>query len=114
MILRRLFIIFGLAATVGAFAGPKYPPSPKYSSSPPKTSSSDDAFLRANDAFRSGDVAKLQKAAAQVRAGYVLAPYLDYWRLKLRLEDSALDPEVRAFLQQQAGSYLADRLRGEW
>jgi soluble lytic murein transglycosylase len=108
MILRRLFIIFGLAAANVVCALPKIAPPP------PKTSAADDALLRAYDAFKAGDVAKLQRAAAQVRAGTLLAPYLDYWRLRLRLEDAALDPEVRAFLGEQAKTYLADRLRGEW
>jgi len=117
MILRRLVIIFGLAAANAVCAGPRTaPPPPKASA----TTASDDALLRAYDGFKAGDVVKLQKAAAQVlsvaagRAGYLLAPYLDYWRLRLRLDDATLDPEVRAFLAEQAKSYLADRLRGEW
>jgi soluble lytic murein transglycosylase len=43
----------------------------------------------------------------------VLAPYLEYWRLKLRLDDMPND-EVRGFLERQAGTYLADRLRADW
>ena len=42
-----------------------------------------------------------------------LAPYLEYWRLKLRIED-APEADLRAFLQRQEGSYLADRLRADW
>ena len=71
-------------------------------------------MLRAFDAFRAGDPVKLQKAAAQVKSGHVLEPWLEYWRLRLRLEDAALDPEVRAFIRAEEKSYLADRLRGEW
>ena len=53
-------------------------------------------------------------AFGQVGSGHVLAPYLEYWRLKLRLED-APDADVRAFLErEQAGSYLAERLRADW
>lgn len=77
-----------------------------------KALSPDDNILRAYDAFRAGDALKLQKFSA-LPAGHVLAPYLEYWRLKLRLEDVA-DDEVRAFLEREAGSYLADRLRADW
>jgi soluble lytic murein transglycosylase len=100
MIFRRFLTISVLAAWVGAgFAAPKAPPA-------------DEAILKAHDAFRQGDPLKLQRASAQM-GGHILAPYLEYWRLKLRLEDMP-DAEVRAFLEKQAGSYLADRLRADW
>src|SRR5260221_7353940 len=79
----------------------------------PKLAAADESLLKAYDAFRAGDPLKLQKAVAGLPAGHLLAPYLEYWRLKLRLED-APDAEVRAFLEQQAGTYLADRLRADW
>ena len=63
-------------------------------------------------AFKAGDAVKLQRFSSQL-TGHVLAPYLEYWRLKLRLEDMP-DADVRAFLEQQSGSYLADRLRADW
>ena len=72
----------------------------------------DEVFLRAYDAFRAGDPFRLQKAGA-LPAGHVLAPYPEYWRLKLRVEDAS-DTDLRAFLEGQAGSYLADRLRADW
>jgi soluble lytic murein transglycosylase len=78
----------------------------------PKSAIADETFLRAYDAFKAGDAFKLQKNAA-LPAGHVLSPYPEYWRLKLRLED-ATDAEVRAFLEAQPGSYLADRLRADW
>ncbi|HVP08956.1 MAG TPA: transglycosylase SLT domain-containing protein [Burkholderiales bacterium] len=83
----------------------------------PKPVSADENFLKAYDAFRAGDALKLQKFSAQLAAqglaSPVLAPYLEYWRLKLRLED-APDDDVRAFLERESGSYLADRLRADW
>ena len=86
----------------------------------PKQSIADDLFLKAYDAFRAGDAIKLQKASSRFggnasgNAGaYLLAPYLEYWRLKLRIED-APEADVRAFLEKQVGSYLADRLRADW
>ena len=102
MILRRLLCILGLAIAgmgMGAAA--------------PKTAATDEALLRAYDAFRAGDPMKLQKAAARLD-GHVLAPWLEYWRLRLGLEDAALDAEVRAFLERNPRAYVADRLRGEW
>jgi soluble lytic murein transglycosylase len=77
-----------------------------------RPASADENILKAYDAFRAGDPLKLQKFSS-LPAGYVLAPYPEYWRLKLRLEDTP-DDEVRAFLERQAGTYLADRLRADW
>jgi len=100
--LSALATIAALACSAGAGAGaPKARPA-----------SADENFLRAYDAFRAGDALKLQKFST-LPAGHVLAPYLEYWRLKLRLEDAA-DDEVRAFLEHEAGTYLADRLRADW
>jgi soluble lytic murein transglycosylase len=88
-----------MAAAGAGFAAPKLPPA-------------DEALLKAYDAFRAGDALKLAKSSASL-GGHVLAPYLEYWRLKLRLEESA-DAEVRAFLQREAGSYVAELLRAGW
>ena len=104
-----LVTIAGLLA--GAAAGLA---APKKANGAAAASSIDDAVLRAYDAFRGGELIKLQRAAAQVPATHVLAPYLEYWRLKLRIEDAAVDPEVRAYLEAQPGTYLADRLRADW
>ena len=43
----------------------------------------------------------------------MLESYLEYWRLKLRIEDAAAQ-DVQDFLARNAGSYLAERLRLEW
>jgi soluble lytic murein transglycosylase len=82
----------------------------------PKVPPADEALLKAYDAFRAGDAIKLHKVSSQLGGnvgGYVLAPYREYWRLKLRIED-APEADVRAFLQEQSGSYLAERLRADW
>lgn len=69
-------------------------------------------FLAAKAAFDRGDARGLDLLAPKL-AGYVLEPYVSYWRLKLSL-DSA-DPEaVRTFLEQQRDTPLADRLRVDW
>jgi soluble lytic murein transglycosylase len=78
----------------------------------PKAAAADENFLKAYDAFRAGDAIKLQKFST-LPADHVLAPYTEYWRLKLRLEDVA-DSDVLAFLERETGTYLADRLRADW
>ena len=102
MIFRRFLVtIAAFAMNVGlSSAAPKPPPA-------------DEALLKSYDAFRAGDAIKLQKSAALVGDRNVLAPYLEYWRLKLRLQDMP-DSDVLVFLQREAGSYLADRLRADW
>ena len=73
---------------------------------------SDDAVLGAFDAYRSGDPIKLARHARKLD-GHLLAPWVDYWRLSLRLED-APRADVREFLSKYADAYVAERLRGEW
>jgi soluble lytic murein transglycosylase len=111
MIFRRfLTTITALLLSAGVGAAPVL------AASAPKTSSADEALLKAYDAFRAGDAVKLQKFSSQIgggMGGHVLAPYLEYWRLKIHIED-ALEADVRAFLQRQEGSYLAERLRADW
>ncbi|MBI2313454.1 MAG: lytic transglycosylase domain-containing protein [Betaproteobacteria bacterium] len=75
-------------------------------------SSPDDDFLAAREAFRVGDVARLDSQAGRLR-GHVLEPYLAYWQLRLRLED-AEPAAVRDFLHSYAGTLLADQMRGQW
>lgn len=72
----------------------------------------DDAVLAAQAAFRNGDAARLDRHAAQLE-GHVLAPWVAYWRLKLRLEEAA-PADIHAFLSRHAGSYQAERLRADW
>ena len=74
--------------------------------------SPDQAVLAARDAFRAGDRVKLEKIAPLAQ-GHVLEPYVEYWRLRLRLED-ALPEDVKAFLDRNADSLLAERLRSDW
>jgi soluble lytic murein transglycosylase len=79
---------------------------------PPSSSSADEDFLAARDAFRLGNAARLEKHAARLK-GYVLEPYVTYYRLRLRLED-AQPAEIRGFLDRHAGTLIADNLRVEW
>lgn len=94
--IRRLILgaVLGLAS-MGAFAAGQ-----------------DEEFLAARDAFRTGDAARLERHAARVK-GYVLEPYVTYWRLRMRLEDA--DPaELRAFMRAHPDTPVSDRLRTDW
>src|SRR3989442_9279078 len=75
-------------------------------------SASDDALLGAFDAYRAGDPIKFAKHAQRL-SHHVLEPWLEYWRLSLRLEDMPAT-EVRAFLSKFERTYVAELLREEW
>ena len=69
-------------------------------------------FAVARDAFHAGDAARLERIAPRLK-GHLLESYVEYWQLRLKLDDA--DPDrVRSFLVHREGGPLADRLRGEW
>lgn len=72
----------------------------------------DDAVLAAYDAYRAGDAMKLARHARKLD-GHVLAPWVDYWRIAMGLEDASAS-DVRAHLAKHANTYVAERLRGDW
>jgi len=72
----------------------------------------DDSLLAAYDAYRAGDPIKLARFAKKLE-GHVLEPWLDYWRLSMRLEDAS-NKEVREFLATHANLYVNERLRSDW
>jgi soluble lytic murein transglycosylase len=72
----------------------------------------DDDFLAAREAYRAGQAAKLEGYARRLR-GHLLEPYVDYWRLHLRV-DQAGTSEIRAFLAGHRDSPLSERLRADW
>ena len=74
--------------------------------------SRDDDFLAARDAFRTGDAIRLNALAKRLN-GDVLAPYLAYYQLQMRLKDASVE-EVRSFIASNADSSLSDRLRADW
>ena len=74
---------------------------------------SDDLFLAAKDAARAGDRAKLERLSGELN-GYELESYVTYWRLQPDLKTMPDTTAVRAFLADNAGSYLAEKLRGDW
>ena len=76
------------------------------------TAAEDDALLGAYDAYRAGDALRFERHAEDLDA-HLLAPWLDYWRLAMRLEDASA-ADVREFLSQHHGTYVAELLRGDW
>src|SRR5574343_1668847 len=72
----------------------------------------DTAFLTARDAFRAGDIAKLERAIGQL-GNHELAPYAESYRLRMWMDKG--DPaNLRDFLQRNDGSYVAEKLRADW
>src|SRR5437868_1381993 len=73
---------------------------------------SDEALLGAYDAYRAGDALKFARYAKRLE-GQVLDPWIDYWRIAMRLEDTPAS-EVQAFFEQRANTYVAELLRVDW
>lgn len=75
----------------------------------------EDRILAARDAAKNGDRARLEAYAADPGTN-VLEPYVQYWLLsnKLVRTDPVPVGEMQAFLERERGSYLAERLRGDW
>lgn len=77
----------------------------------------DAPILAAREAFRLGDRAKLSVLHTQMAGTdatrHELAPWVMYWYLRQRLSDDNVEG-VSEFLQEQKGSYLAEKLRADW
>ena len=74
--------------------------------------SSESLFLAARDAAKAGDKQKLAKIIPQL-AGYQLLPYVEAWNMRMRFAE--LPPDgISAWLANEHGSYVADRLRADW
>jgi soluble lytic murein transglycosylase len=82
------------------------------SAAPAFGASEDDALLAAFDAYRAGDAMKLSRHAKKLDK-HVLLPWVEYWRLSLRLEDAQAD-EVDKFLAAHGDRYVGEMLRTEW
>lgn len=72
----------------------------------------DDAIVQAAEAFQKRDAVRLIRQVEPSR-GHVLAAYVDYWVLRVNLEEQPADA-IRGFLKRHEGTYLADRLRADW
>ncbi|MFO1322663.1 MAG: transglycosylase SLT domain-containing protein [Burkholderiales bacterium] len=73
---------------------------------------SDADFIAARTAFEKGDRTRLAAIAPRLST-HVLAPYVEYWQLKLGLEDAS-PVQIRAYLDRYPNTPLADRLRIDW
>jgi soluble lytic murein transglycosylase len=80
--------------------------------SAPACAQGDDDFVAAHAAFDRGARGQLDTLAPKL-TGHPLWPYVEYWQLRLRLDDVP-DDEVRGYLRRWAQTPLADRLRVEW
>ena len=74
--------------------------------------SAESRFMTAREAFRAGERVRLAKIGESLR-GTEFSPWIEHWRLRLRLEEDSSEGVVE-FLDRESGSYLADKLRGEW
>jgi soluble lytic murein transglycosylase len=103
----RLFCLAGALLVLGFAVSP----APTFAAD---DSSADDAsFMAARDALRNGEPMRLARALDALPATYPLRVWAEYWQLRQRLEqdDTAGIP---AFLATNEGSYLAEKLRGDW
>lgn len=80
----------------------------------------DEALVAAREAFARNDLPRFDVAAAQARE-HPLSEYLDFWRLRLRLQppqpdadSGAADAEIRSFIDGHPGTLVADLMRRDW
>ncbi|MDD5057139.1 MAG: transglycosylase SLT domain-containing protein [Sideroxydans sp.] len=69
-------------------------------------------FRAARDAFRIGNIARLDAAAARLKDS-PLEPYVSYYQLRMRWSDKNSAP-IKAFLARSDESPVIDQFRGEW
>ena len=72
----------------------------------------DAAFIAAYDAYNAGDPIKFAKVA-RLLEGHLLEPWIEYWRLSMRLEDAPV-ADVREYLAKYERTYAAELLRADW
>lgn len=95
---RNVLVALALAAPLVLSAAPR--------------AAGDEAVLTAYDAYRAGDALKFARVAKKLD-GHLLEPWIDYWRLAMRLEDVP-PAEVRAFFEEHSNTYVAELLRADW
>ncbi|MEW5966882.1 MAG: transglycosylase SLT domain-containing protein [Pseudomonadota bacterium] len=72
----------------------------------------DSAVRQAQQAYEARKPANLERAAREVPAEHVLAPYVEFWRLMLT--HGAADARIADFLARHPGSRMAEVLRADW
>ena len=78
----------------------------------PVRAQGDDDFMAAREAFRTGNRARLDALAPRLQ-DHLLHPYVAYYRMRQRLDETPAE-EVRALIEQLSDGPLADRLRNDW
>ncbi len=78
----------------------------------PAFAQSDADFMAAKVAYDKGDRAKLAMLAPKVN-GHILQPYVEYWQLKLAIDDT-VPQAVRDYLDRYPDTPLAEKLRVDW
>jgi soluble lytic murein transglycosylase len=101
-----LVVVSALAASGPALA------QTKAGKARPAQLSADEHFLAAREAFRLGQYPKLMGEVPHLR-GYVLEPYVEYYQLRMRLEELPAGA-VGEFLARQSGTYIGEQLRRDW
>lgn len=109
--------LIGLSVLSPALASKSKRPAPERVSA---TLGPDEAFVAAHDAFTKNDSDRFEKAAAQART-HPLANYLEFWRLRLRLQapeavaaPGIADAPIRSFVERNADTLVADLMRRHW
>ena len=99
---RHRFVLLLIAGLVGVWA-PGVP-----------AQVGNDSIVDAREALRKKDKARLASLRnSVVGARHALAMWPDYWELGNRLAE-AQQPEIDAFYERWAGTYVEDRLRNDW
>lgn len=79
----------------------------------------DDRVLAAREAFRNGERIKpgahfnIIRSATRPNEHHDLEPWVEYWQLRQQM-DAGNSDGVQEYLEHQEGSYLAEKLRGDW
>jgi soluble lytic murein transglycosylase len=102
----------GLALAVALVAAPAVAHAQANAKSRGAAPTQDDRFLAAREALRVGQYAKVVEQAPHLK-GYVLEPYVEYYLLRMKLEEVPAT-DVRDFLNKQQGTYIADQMRRDW
>ncbi len=102
----------GLAFAVALVAAPAAAHAQANGKSRAAPLTQDDRFLAAREAFRVGQYPKVAEQAPHLK-GYVLEPYVEYYLLRMKLEELPAT-DVRDFMTRQQDTYIADQLRRDW
>ena len=113
--------LLSLLLILGLLLGQDSANAKRQASSPVELTEADRTFLELRDASRKNDPARAQQLAANL-PNYVFGDYVEYYKIKPQLfdtagvarADTAADSQVLAFLNKYDGTALADRMRNDW